>query len=58
MKDTALKHAMMAVAVFEAAMTQEWDMILLDLMLPELDGFEVARRLRNETNTYYYHDSP
>ncbi|MDN6196596.1 MAG: response regulator transcription factor, partial [Lactococcus raffinolactis] len=35
----------------EAAMTQEWDMILLDLMLPELDGFEVARRLRNEKQT-------
>jgi Response regulators consisting of a CheY-like receiver domain and a winged-helix DNA-binding domain len=32
-------------------MTQEWDMILLDLMLPELDGFEVARRLRNEKQT-------
>jgi DNA-binding response OmpR family regulator len=35
----------------EAAMSQDWDMILLDLMLPELDGFEVARRLRNEKQT-------
>lgn len=35
----------------EAAMAQDWDMILLDLMLPELDGFEVARRLRNEKQT-------
>jgi DNA-binding response OmpR family regulator len=36
---------------FEAGMSQEWDMILLDLMLPQLDGFEVARRLRNEKQT-------
>lgn len=35
----------------EAAISQDWDMILLDLMLPELDGFEVARRLRNEKQT-------
>ena len=35
----------------EAAISQDWDMILLDLMLPELDGFEVAHRLRNEKQT-------
>ena len=35
----------------EAAVSQDWDMILLDLMLPELDGFEVTRRLRNEKQT-------
>ena len=35
----------------EAAVSQDWDIILLDLMLPELDGFEVARRLRNEKQT-------
>ena len=27
------------------------ELILLDLMLPELDGFEVARRLRKEKDT-------
>ncbi len=26
------------------------DMVLLDLMLPELDGFEVARRIRSESD--------
>ncbi|MDR0297496.1 MAG: response regulator transcription factor [Streptococcaceae bacterium] len=30
----------------EEAQTEKYDLILLDLMLPELDGFEVARRLR------------
>lgn len=35
----------------EAALSREYDLILLDLMLPELDGFEVARRLRKEKET-------
>ncbi|MDR0300118.1 MAG: response regulator transcription factor [Streptococcaceae bacterium] len=30
----------------EAVLTGKYDLILLDLMLPELDGFEVARRVR------------
>jgi DNA-binding response OmpR family regulator len=30
----------------EYASTQEFDVIVLDLMLPGIDGFEVARRLR------------
>lgn len=32
----------------EAALFGKNDLILLDLMLPELDGFEVARRVRKE----------
>lgn len=31
----------------DEALKTPFDLILLDLMLPELDGFEVARRLRN-----------
>ena len=30
------------------ALEQDPDLILLDLMLPEMDGFEVCRRLRGE----------
>ncbi|HUR49460.1 MAG TPA: response regulator transcription factor [Acidimicrobiales bacterium] len=32
----------------EAAATQRPDLIVLDVMLPDLDGFEVCRRLRTE----------
>ena len=30
----------------ETALNQEWDVILLDLILPELNGLEVCRRIR------------
>ncbi|RZI48804.1 response regulator transcription factor [Lactococcus kimchii] len=35
----------------EEALSKDYNLILLDLMLPELDGFEVARRLRKEKDT-------
>jgi DNA-binding response OmpR family regulator len=34
----------------EVARSCEFDVIVLDVMLPKLDGFEVARRLRNRGN--------
>src|ERR1700680_33362 len=34
----------------EIARSCEFDVIILDVMLPKLDGFEVARRLRNKGN--------
>ena len=35
----------------EAALAEDWDAILLDLMLPELNGLEVCRRVRQVENT-------
>lgn len=32
----------------EQALSQEFDMIILDLMLPEMDGFEVCKKVREQ----------
>ncbi|AOY78126.1 response regulator transcription factor [Clostridium formicaceticum] len=33
------------------AVNQNYDLIILDLMLPKVDGFEICRQIRNEKNT-------
>lgn len=33
------------------ALTEEYDLIILDLMLPGIDGFEICREVREEKNT-------
>ena len=34
----------------QAALTGDFDLVVLDLMLPGMDGFEVCRRIRDEKN--------
>lgn len=36
----------------EVALDRDFDLILLDLLLPEMDGFEITRRLQAEKTTY------
>ena len=33
------------------ALNEEFDLIILDLMLPEVDGFEICRQIREKKNT-------
>lgn len=35
----------------ERAMREEFDLFILDLMLPELDGFEICKKIRSVKNT-------
>lgn len=35
----------------EAALEQDFDLILLDIMLPSLNGFEICRQIREKKNT-------
>ncbi|MBE6829761.1 MAG: response regulator transcription factor, partial [Ruminococcaceae bacterium] len=35
----------------ERALTEEFDLILLDVMLPSMDGMEVLKRFRNASKT-------
>ena len=35
----------------ERALNEEFDLFILDLMLPEVDGFEICREIRDKKNT-------
>ena len=34
----------------ETAMNQDWDLIILDLMLPGIDGYEICKKVRENKN--------
>lgn len=36
---------------FKRAMSEEWDLFILDIMLPGTDGFEICRQIRTEKST-------
>lgn len=38
-------------AGLERALSEEFDLFILDLMLPEVDGFEICRQIRDKKNT-------
>ena len=35
----------------EKALQEEYDLFILDLMLPGIDGFEICRKIREKKNT-------
>lgn len=39
----------------EAALSGNFDLVILDLMLPGMDGFEVCKQIREEKKYSHYH---
>ena len=39
----------------EKALNNDFDLIILDLMLPNINGLEICRRTPSAINTNYYH---
>jgi two-component system, OmpR family, alkaline phosphatase synthesis response regulator PhoP len=48
--DSHMTHASNGLLGLKAAETQDFDLIILDLMLPQMDGLEVCRQLRMQQN--------
>ena len=46
-----IDYAIDGISGFRLALTEPFDAIILDLMLPGMDGFEICHRLRSEKNT-------
>lgn len=50
-KDATFKEATNGVEVLEIVKTSEVDLIILDLIMPEMDGYETLRRLKKNPQT-------
>lgn len=48
----AVDVAFDGVGGFDLASTEEYDVIILDLMLPKMDGLTICKKLRNEENIH------
>lgn len=46
-----INAASSGIQAISMSQTDKPDLILLDIMMPEMDGYEVARKLRSDTNT-------
>jgi len=50
-EDFVVEEAENGVEALEKALENDYDCILLDIMMPEMDGIEVCEKLREEKNT-------
>lgn len=50
--DYEIKAATNGKIALKIAATQAPDLILLDIMMPEIDGYEVCRQLKANSNTF------
>ncbi|TRM12604.1 response regulator transcription factor [Lentibacillus cibarius] len=50
-EDFIVEEADNGTEALELALDNDYDVILLDIMMPEMDGIEVTKKLRNEKNT-------
>jgi len=50
-KDYTVRSALSGQEALNSAFSVTPDLILLDIMMPEMDGFEVCRRLKDNTST-------
>src|SRR5512135_888332 len=46
-----ISAASSGIQAISMSQTEKPDLILLDIMMPEMDGYEVTRKLRSDTNT-------